>query len=282
MSKLKNLLFTKKAYRFLIRDWMNLPDLEAAANVINTLRFNHNLRSVELDKPPGKRILVIAPHIDDETIGPGGSLYKAIKGGSQVEVLFLTSDSNPEDKKIREDEAIYVAEKSGFTVRFLGWNADSIPADSVAVEQFAKAVNDFNPDLLMITFVLDDHDDHRRANEILYKAFSRNLLPPTLDIWAYQVYTAVLANVIIDITSVSEQKKAMIRCYISQMSHRDWANFALGLNAWNSRFLKGRVKAAFAECFFTVPLSEYATLCQKYLGGTEGHVYANKLYKSNS
>ncbi|MBF0446775.1 MAG: PIG-L family deacetylase [Magnetococcales bacterium] len=279
MGKLKHYLFTKKSYRFLIRDWLQLPDLQGAADLVNTLRFNRNLRSVELEKPPGKRILVIAPHIDDETIGPGGALLKSVEAGASVQVLFVTSDDNPEGGRVREAEARDVAAQAGFNCQFLGWKADAIAVDGPAVDQFCQAVTSYDPDLLMVTFVLDDHDDHRRVNELLYKAFATGRLNPKLDVWAYQVYTAVLANVVVDITEKSEQKRALIRRYVSQMRHRDWANFALGLNAWNSRFLKSRSSAAFAECFFTVPLAEYVVVCEKYLGNQSAPVYANKAYR---
>ena len=42
------------------------------------------------------RILVIAPHPDDESIGAGGLLLRAKQAGAQVRVIFCTSgDNNP-------------------------------------------------------------------------------------------------------------------------------------------------------------------------------------------
>ena len=37
-----------------------------------------------------KRILVIAPHPDDETLGCGGTILKNIKNGNQVHWLNMT------------------------------------------------------------------------------------------------------------------------------------------------------------------------------------------------
>lgn len=278
MGKLKQYLFTKKSYRFLIRDWLALPDLQSAVDLINSLCFRRGLRPVELERPPGKKILVIAPHIDDESIGPGGSLLKALDAGSLVQVLFVTSGCTPSEREIRESEARAVAEKAGFSYQFLGWSPDAIPADAAAVDLFCLAIRHYQPDLLMITFILDDHDDHRRVNELLYKGFDAGQLEANLDVWAYQIYTAVLTNVIIDMTSVHERKKALIDTYLSQRKQMDFAHFALGLNSWNSRFLKNRALTAFGECFFTVPLHEYAKVCKTYLHGREKTAYRHPFY----
>ena len=42
------------------------------------------------------RVLVIAPHPDDESIGVGGTLQQAIKAGAKVKVCLLTNGENNE------------------------------------------------------------------------------------------------------------------------------------------------------------------------------------------
>ncbi len=41
--------------------------------------------------PTGRRVLVLAPHPDDETIGCGGSLVLHAAAGDPVRVIFLTN-----------------------------------------------------------------------------------------------------------------------------------------------------------------------------------------------
>lgn len=42
------------------------------------------------------RILILAPHPDDEDIGCGGVIQRALKAGSQVKVMYLTNGDHNE------------------------------------------------------------------------------------------------------------------------------------------------------------------------------------------
>jgi hypothetical protein len=46
-----------------------------------------------IDVPRVKTVLVLAPHMDDETIGCGGAILAHIAGGARVEVVFVTDGS---------------------------------------------------------------------------------------------------------------------------------------------------------------------------------------------
>src|SRR5262245_2441565 len=41
-------------------------------------------------EPGGQRVLVLAPHPDDEVIGCGGTLYKHTRAGHAVTVVYMT------------------------------------------------------------------------------------------------------------------------------------------------------------------------------------------------
>ena len=43
-----------------------------------------------VELPPGREILVLAPHFDDEAIGPGGTLVKHARAGHRITVAFMT------------------------------------------------------------------------------------------------------------------------------------------------------------------------------------------------
>jgi hypothetical protein len=68
------------------------------------------------------------------------------------------------------------------------------------------------------------------------------------------------ANVIIDMTSIIEQKFDLMSMYKSQLNDFDFINWNKGLNAWNSRYLKSK-KSKYAEQYFVVPFDQYIEIC---------------------
>ena len=257
-------LVSRSAYKFLIRDWVALDDLDSCAAVLGTMRFSRNLEPLEIDVPRGRRVVVVAPHPDDEMIGPGGTLIKALAGGAAVEVLYLTRDAG-EPGLLREAETLTVARKMGFTPHFFSFPAGALPVDSDAAAALAERIAAWQPDTLFIPFLCDDHPEHRAASRLLLLAADAGALQPDIEVWAYQVYTSLLPNVVVDITAVAKRKAAAIALWRdTAMKERDWCHYALGLNAYNSRFLRKPPGPHYAEAFFVVPLTEYVALCRTY------------------
>jgi LmbE family N-acetylglucosaminyl deacetylase len=98
-----------------------------------------------------------------------------------------------------------------------------------AAQALASVINGFQPDVLMLPFMLGDHPSHRNASLLLAAACEGLALEP--EVWAYQVYSAMMSNVVVDITAWRGAKSDLIRYYQSQLARRDWVNFSLGLNA---------------------------------------------------
>ncbi len=114
-----------------------------------------------------KKILVIAPHPDDETLGAGGSIARLSQEGCEVSVLIVSGHLPPlyaeKDYEITERES-----KKALTV--LGVKHHEflkIPAtlvNQVPVAELNKKINSFmskiNPQVVFIPFP-DRHIDHR-------------------------------------------------------------------------------------------------------------------------
>src|SRR5260370_25875295 len=65
-----------------------------------------------LQRPPGRRIVVVAPHPDDELLGCGATLRKHLDAGDEVWVAFVTSGERtaalsllPLDARVERREA---------------------------------------------------------------------------------------------------------------------------------------------------------------------------------
>ncbi len=268
-----------KAYRFFISDWAHLTDLQTASDMMATMRFSRNLIPECSNGPNAKRILVIAPHPDDEILGPGGTLIKAIDRGAEVLALYLTAGSSDAITAQLKSEATQIAEQLNYKTLFLNYRPKSIPIDETIVSKIVEIINQFKPDALFLPFCLDDHDDHRRASHLLLLARETKKIHGHFDVWAYQVYTSLIPNVVVDITAVADRKANAINHYQSQIKKRNWAHYILGLNAYNQRFLPNGPESKYAEAFFVLPLDEYLNYCRQYFGSDPTKCYYTPEYK---
>ena len=257
---------SKRLYKFMITDWTKLTDLEICSKVLDTKRFNRNLQPLEIDCPDAKRIMVIAPHPDDDIIGAGGTLIKAKENGADIHVLYVTNGLVEKADMIRK-ETLSVCQQLGSTPHFLNCQTRTIPLDDPDVnKKVSELLNELKPEVIFISFLLDDHDDHRRVNHLLLNVLNGKPLPKC-EIWAYQVYSTVIPNVAVNITDQKERKKELIHIWKSVGKFNDLAHYILGVNASNCRYIMTD-KPEWVETFFVVPIKEYLELCQPYFGAT--------------
>ena len=268
----------KANYKFVLRDWTRLLDLELCSQVLETKRFSRNLRPVEMDAPDAKAILVVAPHPDDDTFGAGGAILKALEGGARVETVYLTNGSNdPEQARLIKRDAERVGGELGLKHHFLECATFGIPVGDEGVNGKLEAIlTGLDPDAIFVPFLLDDHDDHRRASQLLMEVLSKRRFE--CEIWAYQIYSTVIPNVVVDITRQIERKRELMALWQNVQGNRNWAHYTTGINAANCRYLSGRRAASYAEAFFVVPSPEYAALCDIYFSNPPERIFYDESY----
>lgn len=250
--------------------WFQLAELKNASAVLDLARRRTVFQPAEREAPTAKRILVLAPHPDDEAIGPGGTLALAKTRGCEIEVVYVTS-TGFEGADVRVEEARAACASSGFGATFLPFVPGMIPLTPEAAGLLAEPLERGRPDILFLPFFLDDHDDHRRTLELLLAAAARAASPWRFEVWAYQVYSAAALPVVVDISAAAEAKRQAIASYASEMQKRNWAHYALGQNAAASRFLRSNSGERYAELFYVSDFPGYAELLQRYF--TDGPAY---------
>lgn len=260
-------------YKFVLKDWMPLFELKYASEVLETKRFSYMLDPVEMECPQAQRIMVIAPHPDDELFGCGGVLLKAISKGAEVTVVYLTDGPRGDRGEVVKREAQNMCKAWGVDTVFLGHFPRAIPERD---DHFAELIRSVKPQVVFTPFMLDDHDDHRRASQLLWTSF-RDDSEFATEIWAYQIYSTVLPNVVVNVTDRMEEKLTWVRRYKSVSGNRDWANYVQGMGAVNSRYIPSS-EAVWAEAFFVVPSKEYFDLCAIYFGNPANKIYRNQFY----
>jgi N-acetylglucosamine malate deacetylase 1 len=263
-SKLRDKLgFAESAQARDTKLWQQVAELKEAAAVLDLARRRAVFRPKERAAPSRSRIVVVAPHPDDELIGPGGTLLLARDAGSQIRVVYVTSEgfSSAEQRKAEARES---CRRLGCEAIFLPLVPGSIPMTAAAADQLFEAIDGFTPDIVFLPFFLDDHDDHRRTLQLLLLGANLPKRSCAFTVWAYQVYSAAALPAVVDITKVETVKRQAIAGYASEMEKRDWAHYALGQNAAASRFLPTGPEPRFAELFYIDDFTGYAGLLARY------------------
>ena len=246
--------FFKPSFDIKIFSKKNLFEILKIVNKVGFSRFTVN--EISFDLPDFKKVIIIAPHPDDEVIGAGGTIIKLIKKKCNVKIIYMTS-GRLNEKEIREQELKRVCNKLGVKHYIIGGVANQKLFGSKII---AQIIEDFKPNVILMPFILDDNDDHRKTH-LQFKA-ALKILPKAnykrkITVWSYQIYGPLIVNKVIDISDIISRKEALIKNYKSQFRSRDWAHYTSGMNAWNSRFLNKKKTKAWAECFFVQSIIEY-------------------------
>lgn len=162
------------------------------------------MKPVQIDPLSSRRVLVVAPHPDDETLGCGGLIARLVAAGSVVHTVFLTDGgashsasptwSRSRLAALREHEAAeaLTALGAGDSPRtFLRLSDAAMPkpgsaAWAAARDTIAGVVATLKPDLAVLPWRRDPHCDHRDGWHLAREALRRaNVNPPILEyaIW---------------------------------------------------------------------------------------------------
>ena len=116
------------------------------------------------------KVLVIAPHPDDEILGCGGTLLKHSEEGEEIGWLIASSmqiEHGWDKKQIdeREIEIIKIAERLRistdhiYNLRLPALKLDTLPKLEI-VHKFSEAFKHFEPEIIYLPHRGDAHSDH--------------------------------------------------------------------------------------------------------------------------
>tara|TARA_B100001173_G_scaffold306352_1_gene313076 strand:- start:829 stop:1488 length:660 start_codon:yes stop_codon:yes gene_type:complete len=118
------------------------------------------------------RILVVAAHPDDETLGCGGTLLKHKANDDQTHWLICTSlNKNHKYYHVREKEIQRVSKLFNFnSVNSLPFETTKIDQYSMneIIEKMSKIINKIKPNVIYLPFKEDVHSDHKKIFEASY------------------------------------------------------------------------------------------------------------------
>ena len=218
--------------------------------------------------PTGRRVLVLAPHPDDETLGCGGTLALHRNAGDAVQVVFLTDgcQGDPSGQcemetyvQMRRKEAVSACAVLGIhEVVFWDYPDRRLCECKDAVERLADVVSAFGPQRIYAPSPLEFHPDHRAAACLVWEFIQKASGFSDLEIAFYEVNQPICVNTLVDITPVLSQKQAALACYGSQLQVRPYADVCLGLNRFRSLTLPQG--CTHAEGYFVEGVREIRTI----------------------
>lgn len=217
------------------------------------------------------RILVIAPHPDDETLGCGGALLKHKANGDDLSWLIATRGHEPqwstELLAQKEKEIARVAETYGFEntfrLNFPTIKLDTIPLDEIIVA-IRDAVTDAKPELVYLNHYGDVHSDHRVVFEAtmsvlkpfysgrhgVKKVLSYEVLSST-DAMPANPARAFVPAVFTDVSEFLEKKLEIMAMFESELQQSPLPRALDGLRAL-ARFRGATIGVEYAEAFMLV------------------------------
>lgn len=211
------------------------------------------------------RVLVIAPHPDDDAIGCGGSIIQHIQRGDTVNVVYVTSGEHgspvyapPELAKIREEEAAKCAAILGVQhLTFLRQPDGNVGYSIDLVNQFIQLIRTDKPDALYLPHSDDGHKDHQQTFQIVIEAVGRaqgDSFPEwggkawnIETILGYEVWTPLTRfQYVNDISDVIETKINALQEHRSQLANVQYDEAARSLNRFRGVMTE---RGAYCECF---------------------------------
>ncbi len=179
------------------------------------------------------KILIIAPHPDDEILGCGGTIARCSSAGDEVFVLIVTKGDDLFDSKLIEDgrrETIEADQYLGVKQTFFS-DLPSIKLDTLPQYQINEKISDYIkkvcPNIIFIPFYGDLNQDHQIVHNACIVA-SRPGLSSVKEIYCYEAASSTnwnipgisvnfTPNVFFDITDTIEKKKKAFQIFKSQI-----------------------------------------------------------------
>jgi LmbE family N-acetylglucosaminyl deacetylase len=206
----------------------------------------------------GERLLVLAPHPDDEVLGCGGLVALHAAARRTISVVIATDGAGAANagsdpaayRERREREAAKgLAVLGAPAPRFLRLRDRLLEADSpLLAARLRELFAELRPDLVVAPSPLEMHPDHVALATTLLRVVREPELPPGLEPSARvafcEVSQPIRPNALVDISSLAELKRQAANEHASQHDLRDYGRFARGLNDYRAMSLAREVTAA--------------------------------------
>lgn len=190
----------------------------------------------QIDQPGMNRVVVVAPHADDETLGCGGTLLRHRDDGDQVHWVIVTQMSeqagySKEEIRRRSEEVAVVSRQYGFkhvhNLTLPVSRLDVLPMADL-VSRIGAAFQQATPEIVYLPYRGDVHTDHALVFDAAVACTKWFRFPFVRRILAYETLSETdfsldlqtrgfRPNVFVDITNYINQKVALMNVYETEV-----------------------------------------------------------------
>jgi LmbE family N-acetylglucosaminyl deacetylase len=168
-----------------------------------------------------RRVLVLAPHADDEALGCGGTIALCASKGAEVHVAAISDgggmllESSVERITIvekRKRESLEASKILGVAhTYYLDFPDGELRSHKKEIkDRIDEIIVRFKPDIVLSPSPVDTHDDHITVSEIACELLAR---PGDMRVAFYEIYGSVRFNSLVDISDVVDIKERAVLAY---------------------------------------------------------------------
>lgn len=214
-----------------------------------------------------KKVLVIAVHPDDETLGCGGTILKHKSMGDEIYWLILTkanqritSIPNIEDTQLKYVKM--VAEAYNFNnwrqLEYLTTELDKYPIGEI-IKSISEYIVNIKPSVIYFHHHADVHSDHHVAFSAIYSCTKNFRFPYIEKIMLFETLSetefapairnnAFVPNVFNDITPYFEKKLEIMKLFTTEQMEEPFPRAMSSIKALG-RYRGSRIGVEYAEAF---------------------------------
>jgi LmbE family N-acetylglucosaminyl deacetylase len=161
-----------------------------------------------------RRVLVFAPHPDDESIGCGGLLTLLARAGVPTRVVLVSDGAGagglpPGAGEVRQQEFRAALSRLGVTdFAQLGFPDGELTLGPALEAAISHEVQAFSAPWIFVPASIDLHRDHRVVTEAARRAAMQSAAVAAL--WHYETWSPLQVSHVLDISEVLESKLAAL------------------------------------------------------------------------
>lgn len=222
------------------------------------------LRISVLSLVKADRVLVLAPHVDDDVMAAGGLIKMLSAEGTKITAIYFSDGALGNKKRQpsagliedREQEAREAGRILGIgEQRFLRLSDGQIKPNIELAKIIRREIEFGDFDLILSPSFDDPHPEHHAVAEILHQSLKN--FDGHLNIWLYETWATGRINRIVVVDDFIDDKISALNCHKSQVKFKPYEESVLALNQYRAY---STASGKYAEGYYSTGVRNYQRL----------------------